>query len=203
MAKVDRKLTPIWIKIRDQLRRLHLSQADLASGIGRTPVRVSKWVTGEGLPVGIDLVNIADFLGTSVRFLVDDDMEEDTGDPRGGDALGLTEEERQVVRMARALGPDEALRRLLVTGAAVQLAGKPPPRALRYPSPRPLPPKPLRALPAPDDDDEAPPPAPRPPARPTKTPAKAVRCPAGPQTPPRKRTPKVTPKVTPEVTPEA
>lgn len=102
-------------KILFRLAELGYKQERLAEALQCAPSRISKWKDGEGSPEGIDLVTIADFLRTSVRYLCDDAMMEDTGDPnpRQSDPATSSPEEAIILGIVHRIGIDEAISRLV------------------------------------------------------------------------------------------
>lgn len=100
-------------KVLSRLAELGFEQVRLAECLQCAPSRVTKWKDGEGSPEGVDLVKIADFLQTSVRYLCDDAMLEDTGDPHPRRADDASPEEAILLGIIRKIGVEEAISRLL------------------------------------------------------------------------------------------
>jgi transcriptional regulator with XRE-family HTH domain len=100
-------------KLARRLVALGRSQYDMAGVMGCAQSKVSKWANGKMEPRLSELPRIADYLGLSVRYLVDAAMDEDTGDPHGGGQDQPTDQERALWIMIRRVGPDVAFDRLL------------------------------------------------------------------------------------------
>lgn len=63
-------------KIRDLRRKSGLSQEELADKLDVSRQAVSKWETGSAVPTTETLVELADFFGVSLDFLLRDDFPE-------------------------------------------------------------------------------------------------------------------------------
>jgi transcriptional regulator with XRE-family HTH domain len=117
-------------KVRRLMKRNHLTQAELAALIGTHQPQVSKWLNQGVVPsMGLAL-RTARILGTSLDFLLDDDLETEP-------TTGLTPDQVMILQMADTLGPVEAKRRLM---AVVKLRAGEAPAA-----PEPAPPAPESA----------------------------------------------------------
>jgi transcriptional regulator with XRE-family HTH domain len=92
-------------KVGRRLDELGLSQSDVAKAIGTYQSTISDWVQENRLPKIGFLIRLAEVLGTTLDYLVNDAI------PVGQHAHNKDEE--LILAMARALGYDESKRRLL------------------------------------------------------------------------------------------
>lgn len=99
------------MELPEKLRRLMklrgLSQAKLASVVGRHQTTISAWCRGENIPTLADGRMLADALGVPLDYLADDGADE----PKPPE---FSAEERQLIRDARVIGIAEARRRILL-----------------------------------------------------------------------------------------
>lgn len=93
-------------KITAILKQRHLKPADLARMTSFSPSRLSKWFNGAGVPSVYQAFTIARELGVPLEWLADDNAP--ARPPKG-----LDEDDRTILRMARTLGAEEAIRRLM------------------------------------------------------------------------------------------
>lgn len=105
-------------KIMQELARQNKSQAALCEYAGWQQPRISKWNDNhqKGVPSRIDeegqnLVLAADFLGVSVRYLADERMTRDLGDPAGG--VRKSDGEKLLDVLIENCGPEWVLEQLL------------------------------------------------------------------------------------------
>jgi transcriptional regulator with XRE-family HTH domain len=91
------------------IARCGKSQSAIARETGIGQSAISAMTRGQRRPFMDQALRLARAVGTSLDFLADDDMDEESPKPSG-----LPEDERAVVKLYRALGLDEgeALRRL-------------------------------------------------------------------------------------------
>lgn len=94
-------------KIRAVLDERHLKPADLARMTGFAPARFTKWFRGEGVPSVYQALEIARALNVPLMWLADDER-------KCPPPAGLEDDERTILRMARSLGYDEAIQRLMI-----------------------------------------------------------------------------------------
>ncbi|PKL28916.1 MAG: hypothetical protein CVV46_03695 [Spirochaetae bacterium HGW-Spirochaetae-2] len=64
----------MWVRVRQKLDQMAVSQNELARAIGASSAQVSAWVTNNRIPRADATLKIADYLGVSVRWLL-------TGEP--------------------------------------------------------------------------------------------------------------------------
>jgi transcriptional regulator with XRE-family HTH domain len=112
MVKADRSDTTIGMtsnhfaeKLGRRITELGLSQEDVADAIGSYQSTISDWIQKNKLPKIGYLIRLAEVLGTTLDYLVNDSI------PVGQHAYNKDEE--LILAMARALGYDESKRRLL------------------------------------------------------------------------------------------
>lgn len=84
-----------------------LSQADVARAAGLQQTAVSRILNGKQRLYLDQAKRIADFLGVPVSYLADDDADAPKSDP------GLSEADRTILAMARVLGHEAAMLRLM------------------------------------------------------------------------------------------
>jgi transcriptional regulator with XRE-family HTH domain len=92
-------------KLGRRIAELGLSQEDVADAIGSYQSTISNWIQENRLPKIGYLIRLAEVLGTTLDYLVNDAI------PIGQHAYN--KEEELILAMARALGYDESKRRLL------------------------------------------------------------------------------------------
>jgi transcriptional regulator with XRE-family HTH domain len=109
-----------WAKVQRAMQRQGKTRADLAEGIGRSSSRITKWLGSEdgatppsGAPAPHEVLAIAEYLGVSLRYLCDPDMDRDPGEAGGSDDPAL-EEAYEAVRLLR----DPALAKARLLGTA-------------------------------------------------------------------------------------
>lgn len=88
-----------------------LSQADLREAIGRTVSHgtISNWCAGRSLPRLDEAYRVASVLNVPLEFLANDQME----NPAAQSAVDLSERDLEVLRIAKLLGHERALNRML------------------------------------------------------------------------------------------
>lgn len=91
-------------KITDLIRRRGMTQEAFERATALPRNRVSKWVSGQGEPTARQLWRIAQALGTTLEYLLDDSALESELAPRTDMELAYA--------LVRKLGGDEAIRRL-------------------------------------------------------------------------------------------
>lgn len=92
-------------KIVSLAKQKGISQAALERRAGLPQHRISKWVQGQGQPSAAAALAIARLLDVSLDYLVDDDQDRPS--------TGLSRDDLTILRMARQLDPEEAIRRLM------------------------------------------------------------------------------------------
>jgi transcriptional regulator with XRE-family HTH domain len=103
-------------KIEEARKRIDLKQAELERAAFLAQGRISKWKDEKGEPSARQLLRIADILGVSMRWLVDDDMEVDQIVEK------LSSAEIAVLTAYRASGLDSVLAVRSLMEAARRLA---------------------------------------------------------------------------------
>lgn len=102
-------------KIEKLLNARGLKQSKVERQLGLAGNRISRWKGGMGEPTARQGLALAQLLGVSLDWLADDSAPDDVQETtRPPGASGLTEDERAVVSLYRALqiGEHEAMRRL-------------------------------------------------------------------------------------------
>jgi transcriptional regulator with XRE-family HTH domain len=94
-------------KLSQLMEARRVSQADVARAAGMAQTAISRVLGGKQRLYLDQAAQIADYLGVSVDYLADDSLDEP---PRGPE---LSEDERVILRMARVLGAEKAIRRLV------------------------------------------------------------------------------------------
>lgn len=82
------------------------TQSALEKAAMLSPNRISKWKGGQGEPTARQALRMAQLLELPVAYLIDDDQAQPEATP-------LNDLEREIWRMVRMLGGDEAYRRLI------------------------------------------------------------------------------------------
>jgi transcriptional regulator with XRE-family HTH domain len=108
-------------KIRLLMGRERLSQADLAAAVGTHQPQVTKWLTSGVRPSLPFALRLARALRVSLDYLMDDTLEEPSGD--------LSDDERQILEIARVVGYETAIRRLTVAPEPRPIEQEKPPAA--------------------------------------------------------------------------
>ncbi len=97
----------------DKLRRLcalrGLDQSELAVRVRLTKSSMSRILSGSQVPKLDKAYELAKALGVSLDYLVDDELDVDSA----GQWVVVTEDELTILKLARRLGSDAALDRLL------------------------------------------------------------------------------------------
>jgi transcriptional regulator with XRE-family HTH domain len=101
-------------RIEKVLSKRHLSQAELEQLAGLAKGRVSKWASGQGEPTARQALRIARVLGVPVEWLADDTAPGEPPEPAPAPPPPLSEDERYVLEVFRALEITraDAIRRL-------------------------------------------------------------------------------------------
>lgn len=105
------------------------SQSQIARETGIDQSAISAMTRGKRRPYMDQALLLARSIGVPLEFLADDALDVPPG-------LGLSEEERYILRMVRTIGAAEAERRLL---AGVEVASRPPVETTTEPTPAPEP----------------------------------------------------------------
>lgn len=92
-------------KVRLLLKLQRRSQLDLAEDIGTTQPQMSRWLQNNKPPSAEYLLRMARSLKVSADYLIDPAQSEPPKD-------GLTDDEKIILRIARGMPADEAIRRL-------------------------------------------------------------------------------------------
>jgi transcriptional regulator with XRE-family HTH domain len=93
-------------KVKILMGREKLSQADLAEAVGTHQPQVSKWINNGVKPSLPFAIRIARALRVSLDYLMDDSLDEEIA--------GISDDERQILSIARVIGLETAIRRLTV-----------------------------------------------------------------------------------------
>jgi len=123
-------------KVEKLLRQKRIPQEELARAMLVPPNRISKWKGGQGAPKPHHLLLMARFFGVSLESLVDDAIAE----PQP--PVTLSVEEQTILYAAKAMGHEEAMRRLVHAPGAAAEAGvavsweEPPQKVRRRRKPR-------------------------------------------------------------------
>ena len=89
-------------RVDEVLKERQLKWADLARMTGFTPLRISRWVKGQGVPDVIQAIKIATALRVPLLWLAGHDVSRDTFE-------ALNNDERGILLMARELGYDQTV----------------------------------------------------------------------------------------------
>jgi transcriptional regulator with XRE-family HTH domain len=113
MPKDRRRTDPAFTQKLSELRtRAGKTQKDLGSVIKVAQSRISKWETGFGYPEPRVLAEIAKFFEVSLDYLCNPSLNESGAAP-DPDEIRVPKEFRTVMEVAKQLGPDRALARLI------------------------------------------------------------------------------------------
>jgi transcriptional regulator with XRE-family HTH domain len=96
-------------KLDAEMRSRGLNPSRLSEQLGGAPSNdtIGRWLKGKAGGAKLeDVLKVASHLGLPINYLCDDALDR----PPGED---LTEDERVVLRIAREIGPDRAIRRLV------------------------------------------------------------------------------------------
>lgn len=103
-------------KVRAKLEAMDRNQAWLAEQIGTSPSQLSKWLNDGNQPGHPFLLRMAQTIGASINFLLDDAVAEE---PRKV-SLGGDIDSQIVLRFMEHLGPAEVARRIMRSEAKAE-----------------------------------------------------------------------------------
>ena len=128
LTDFHRKFIALLEDVRTERGQMH---NDVATLLGRHPTRISKWKNGKGEPTPSDIAAMVEVFKVSYDYLCDPEVR----DPKGVSAFnpileqvrasGLTERQRMILEVARRIGEDVAIDRLLNVPGAVPYVAKP------------------------------------------------------------------------------
>jgi transcriptional regulator with XRE-family HTH domain len=116
-----RELKPFHRKFNREIEQRGLSQSKVGKLIGVTQGRVWKWMHGEGLPNGMQLVRMSRAFRVPLAYLADDEVdspEQVKGDP--GLMEHLPEDYKLIWGLIKEMGAPEAKRRLMQLPASTR-----------------------------------------------------------------------------------
>ncbi len=121
---MEKKYDPLIVKIKKMLAERRVSQVGLATALGVSEERVSKWVSqGTGLPDPYRLKKLSELFNVPMTWWVDDATLDPPPPVSTVDSPGLSREEEHVLYLARTIGVEEAIRRMAMAPPSVNLAG--------------------------------------------------------------------------------
>ena len=128
LTDFHRKFVALLDEVRSERGQMHV---DVATLLGRHPTRISKWKSGKGEPTPSDLAAMVEAFGVTFDYLCDPAVREKTGacpyNPllKLNTAAGLTEKQRMILDLARRIGEDVAIDRMLNVPGQVTYHAKP------------------------------------------------------------------------------
>jgi transcriptional regulator with XRE-family HTH domain len=122
---MEKKYDPLIVKIKKMLEEKRVSQVALATALGVSEERVSKWVSqGTGLPDPYKLKKMSTLFDVPMTWWVDDEVLDPPPPVSNLDSgPAISKEEEHVLYLARTIGIEEATRRMAMVPPKVGYPG--------------------------------------------------------------------------------